>query len=125
MHVFSFSFPFVFSRRAISALTVVLLTCMLALLPFEVFAQTSLDGTTSGIDNAVCSFLKLMQRFGFYILIGSLILIAFAINLGEGRDIVVRGIQIIGGVWLLINVIAIADMLTGGRLSSNFNCSLT
>jgi len=103
----------------------VLVVVALALLPQLVMAQTSFDSTTSGIDKAVCAFLKVMQKFGFYILIGSLIIIAFLIKLGEGRDLIIRGIQIIGGIWILLNVVAIADILTGGKLSASFQCTLT
>jgi hypothetical protein len=89
------------------------------------FAQTTGStslGDTSFIDGVVCAFLKIMKRFGFYILIGSLIIISFAIKMGEGRDVAMRVIQIIAGVWLLINVVAIANGLTGGQLAQTFNC---
>ena len=110
------------ARLARSMLPILLLLA-LAMLPSIVCAQ-DFSSTTSGIDKAVCAFLKVMQKFGFYILIGSLIIIAFLIKLGEGRDLIVRSIQIIGGIWLLLNVVAIADILTGGKLSSSFQCTL-
>ena len=93
-------------------------------LPIDALAQTSLDSTPTGIDTAICSFLKLMQKFGFYVLLFSIVLVALLLKLGEGRDLVVKGIQIIGGVWLLLNVIAIGDTITAGRLSSAFSCTL-
>lgn len=110
-------------RLVILALLMVAIT-VLGCLPIDALAQTSLDSTTTGIDTAICSFLKLMQKFGFYVLLFSIVLIALLLKLGEGRDLVVKGIQIIGGVWLLLNVIAIGDTITGGRLSSAFSCTL-
>ena len=113
------------TARTKSFLFMALIAMLCLVLPTDVFAQSADFGsTTSGIDKAVCAFLKLMQRFGFYILMASLIIIAFAIKMGEGRDIVIRSIQLIGGIWILLNVVTIGDLITGGRLAASFQCTL-
>lgn len=133
----TFSVPPVFSLSSVIALLGLnkitrrgLLLAVLALgfLLFAggAFAAGTTDlGDTTFIDKVVCGFLKLMKRFGFYILVGSLIIIAFAIKMGEGRDIAMRVIQIIAGVWILINVVTIADALTGGALGVSLGCGTT
>lgn len=70
---------------------------------------TSLD--TSRIDGAICSVLKIVKKFAFYALIVTFILVGIAIKMDESKGLVTRAVQIVVGVWVILNAIALATLL--------------
>ena len=101
--------------RTLFALSVVLLGIFIC---GDSWAQTSLDSTTTGIDTAFCSIMKIMQKFAFYALIVTIVLIGIAIKMDESKGLVTRAVQILVGVWVILNVFSIADLVTNHKITS-------
>lgn len=108
--------------RVFTILALLLVALAVLLLSSSAFAQVS-TLTTTGIDSAVCTILKVVKKFAFYALIVTIILIGIAIKMDESKGLVTRAVQILVGVWVIINAVAIADLVSGGALGAMAGCT--
>jgi type IV secretory pathway VirB2 component (pilin) len=114
-----------FSQKKFATVLVLFAALAIGFIPIEAFAQSgNTIGSTSMLDTFVCALINLIKKFAFYVLLGTIILMGIALKMGETREIAIKIIQIIAGVWVVINAPAIADSVSGGQLSRAFNCSL-
>lgn len=72
-------------------------------------AQSSLD--TSRVDGVICSILKIFKKFAFYALVFTLVLLGIAVKLNESKGMFMKVIQIVVGVWVILNSITLATLM--------------